>query len=113
MAVIEAAVQFQVTERDEAVEPGVGHRLHDLVEALALDAGLQRPALLRHDFRERPAADDDHVARLLHRFGALGRETEERRPIRDGPDEVEPGLRGVGFEGGAVHWGRRGEGETR
>ena len=30
VAVVEVAVQIHVAEGDEAVEPGVGHRLHDL-----------------------------------------------------------------------------------
>src|SRR5436309_13323004 len=105
VAVVEVAVQLHVAERDEAIEPGVGHRLHDLVEALALDALLQSPALMRYDLWICPAAHDDHVARLLHLLRALGRKAEERRPIRDGPDEVEPGSRGVGVKGGAVHAG--------
>ena len=70
-----------------------------MAEAVALDAPRKRPALVGHDLRERPAADDDHVARFLHWLGVVGREAEECGSIRDGADEVEPCFRGVGFKG--------------
>ena len=37
VAVVQVAVKFHEPDGDQPVEPRVGHRLHDLLEALPLD----------------------------------------------------------------------------
>ena len=46
VAVVQVAVQFHEADGDEPVEPGVGHRLHRLPEAVLLDPLLQLLPLL-------------------------------------------------------------------
>ena len=100
---VQVAVQLHEADRHEAVEPGVGGGLHDLLKALLRDALGELCALGTDRLRVGLPLDEDQLALLPHGGGALGGETELRGTARDGGDEVAPGPGGVGLELAGFH----------
>ncbi len=98
VAVVEVAVQLHEPDGHEPVEPGVGHRLHDLLEAMPLDPLFQLLPLAGHGAGNgRPpmmATSPFSVTGSIF----VGGQSIERRSIRDRLDEVAAGLRGVVFQ---------------
>jgi len=90
-------VQLHEADGGEAVEPGVGRGLHDLLEALLLDPCGERLTLGDNSLRVRLPLDDDELALLPHGRGAPCGEAELRGPAGYGGDEVLPGLGSVGL----------------
>jgi hypothetical protein len=103
VAVVQVAVQFHVADGDEAVEPGVGHRFHRLLESMECDPLLQSFPFGSHRLGECPPADHGHVVLLGHRLDLLLGQAVECRSIRDHLDEFTSSQRGVGFQFVAVH----------
>ena len=102
-AVVQVPVQFHEADGDEAVEPGVGRRLHGLLEAVLLDPRGELLTLGTDRPRVGLPLDQDQLPLLPHGRGALGGEAEGARAAGDGGDEVAPGLGGVGLDLIGVH----------
>ncbi len=96
-------MDLHVPDGHEAVEPGVGRRLHDPPETILLDALEQLFSLGSDLLRIGLACDDGDVAFDRHRRRPALRQTEECRTVRDSRDEVPASLRGVGLELTRVH----------
>ena len=103
VAVIQVAVQLHVTYGCEAVEPRIGHRLHDLREAVTPDLFFQTLARLGHVAGKRAFPDHGHIALRDNRLNALGSQAVQRRPVGYRRDKIAPCLLGIGFEGVAIH----------
>ena len=66
VAVVQVAVQLHEADRGEAVEPGVGRGLHDLLEALLRDSFFELLALGSDGLRVGLPLDDDQLPFLPH-----------------------------------------------
>ena len=104
-AVIQIAVQLHEADGGEAVEPGVGGGLHDLLEALLPDALDESLALAAHGLRVRLTLDEDQLALLPVGLDLRGGQSEGGGAAGDGGDEVAAGLGGVGLELVGLHGG--------
>ena len=86
VAVVQVAVQLHVADGDEAVEPGVGHGLHDLLEALLLDPLFQLAGACAATVTGKGlAADQRHVALLDDRLDVFGRSVQS--PLAPSPPQ--------------------------
>jgi hypothetical protein len=102
-AVAQVVVDLHVAQRREAVEPGVGHLVHGLLEAMPLDAGDEFVALAGHLGGPLAAVDQGHVAPHFGWHHAGGRDAQHVGALGHGLDEVQPRLGGVALEVGLVH----------
>ena len=103
VAVVQVTVQLHVTYGCEAVEPRIGHFLHDLLEAVVPDPFFQALARFRHLAGKGMCPDQGYIALLYNRFNAFGSQAVKRRSPGYGRDKIAPRLLGVGFELFAIH----------
>ena len=103
VAVVEVAVQFHEPDGDQPVEPRIGHRLHDRLEASLLDMPFQTFAFFRHMAGKGLTADQCHVALFGDRLNMLLGQAVVCRPVCNGCDEVTACLRSVLFQLVAIH----------
>ena len=103
VAVVQIAVQLHVTYGCETVEPRVGYRLHDLLEAVAPDPFFQTLARFCYIAGEGVCPDHGHIARFYNRLNVFGSQAIKRCPAGDRRDEVAPCFLGIGFEYIAIH----------
>ena len=103
VAVVQVTVQLHVTYGCEAVEPRIGHRLHDLLEAIAPDLFFQTLTRDGHIAGKGAGPDQGHIALLYNRLNALGGQAVKRRSPGHSRDKIAPGLLGIGFEVVAIH----------
>ena len=103
VAMVQVVVQLHVTYGCKAVEPRIGHRLHDLLEAVAPDLFFQKLARFRHIAGEGVCPDQGHIALLHNRLNAFGGQAVKRRPVGYRRDEIAPCFLGIGFECVAMH----------
>ena len=103
VAVVQVTVQLHVTYGCEAVEPRIGHYLHDLLEAVSPDPFFQALARVRHIAGEGLCADYGHIALLYNRLNVFGSQAIKRRSLGYRRDEIAPCFLGIGFECVAIH----------
>ena len=103
VAVLQVIMQLHVAQGHKAVEPGVGHGLHDLLEPLPADALLQFAPELANLLGESLATDDGHITLDLQRLDMVPHQSEQARFIGHRLDEFPPRLRGIGFDFSCVH----------
>ena len=104
VAVVQVTVQFHVTYGCEAVEPRIGHRLHDPLEAIAPDLFFQTLTRDGHIAGKGAGSDQGHIALLYNRLNAFGGQAVKRRSCGYRRDEIAPGFLGIGFvECVAIH----------
>ena len=96
-------MQLHVADGGQAVEPGVGRCLHDLLETLLLDSFFQLAALRSDLLRKRLALDQYQLALFLDRRNRFLRDAKLRRPARHRLDKITAGLGSVGFDLVGVH----------
>ena len=103
VAVAQVTVEFHVTYGCEAVEPRIGHRLHNLPEAGAPDLFFQTLARFRHSAGEGVRANHGHIALFYNLFHASCSQAVRRRPCGHRRDEIAPRFLGIDFKCVAIH----------
>ena len=96
-AVVEVAVNLHEPQGGKAVEPRIGHFLHNTPEASLRDLVNQPVAALHIGGRECLPGNDGDVALLFGRLDMLVGNTEPVRPVGDGLNKVLTGLGCVTF----------------
>ncbi len=103
VATVQVTVQFHVTYRGQAIEPGVGNGFHHLMEALLFDSFFQLAALVHHFFAESFSTDEVEFALLFDASRFLFRDAELRRPARYCFNEITAGFGGILFQVIGIH----------
>ena len=97
VAVVQVTVQLHVTYGCEAVEPRIGHRLHDPLEAIAPDLFFQTLTRDGHIAGKGAGPDQGHIALLYNRLNAFGGQAVKCRSGVYRCDEIAPCFLGIGF----------------
>src|ERR1035441_311084 len=88
VAVFQVCVQFHESNCNQAIEPGIGHSLHGVLETMLFDAGFELISLLQDSTRMFPPSDNRHIAQFYDRLDLRGRESIKSSAIRHRLDEV-------------------------